>query len=130
MDGCRRQRAVGRSRDRRCPLIARLWSAQATPAQAPAYAEHLRTQVVPELRCVDGYAGAMLLKRETPDADAVELTVITLWQSLDSIRGFTGTDVEGAVVANEAAAVLTQFDDRVRHYEVVVKDDATIQGQQ
>ena len=102
-------------------MIARLWSAQTTPAQVPAYAEHLRSRVMPELMSVDGYAGAMLLKRET--SGEVELTVITLWQSLDSIRGFAGDDLEGAVVADEAAAVLTHFDDRVRHYEVIVKDD-------
>jgi heme-degrading monooxygenase HmoA len=63
----------------------------------------------------------MLLERAV--ADAVEVVVITFWQSLDSIRGFAGHDLEGAVVAEEAAALLTQFDRRVRHYEVAVKDD-------
>ena len=102
-------------------MIARLWSAQTTPPQAPVYAEHLRRQVLPELRAVDGYAGAMLLKRET--SGEVELTVITLWQSLESIRGFARDDLEAAVVAAEAATVLTRFDDRVRHCDVVVQDD-------
>lgn len=103
-------------------MIARLWSARTTPAHAPAYAEHLRNQVLPELQSVDGYAGALLLEQETPDSDAVELIVITLWQSLDAIKGFAGPDVEGAVVADEAVAVLTDFDRRARHYEIVVAD--------
>ena len=47
----------------------------------------------------------------------------TFWRSVDSVRGFAGADVEAAVVAEEAAALLTQFDRRVRHYEVAVKDD-------
>jgi heme-degrading monooxygenase HmoA len=63
----------------------------------------------------------MLLERAV--ADAVEVVVITFWQSLDAIRGFAGHDLAGAVVAEEAAALLTQFDRRVRHYEVAVKDD-------
>ena len=102
-------------------MIARVWSAQTTPAQAPAYVEHLRTQVLPAVRRVDGYGGAMLLERAIPGA--VEIIVLTFWQSLDLIRGFAGADLEGAVVAEEAAALLTQFDRRVRHYDVAIKDD-------
>jgi heme-degrading monooxygenase HmoA len=103
-------------------MIARIWSAETTPAQAPAYADHLRSQVLPAVGKVDGYAGAMLLKRA--GTDGVEIIVITFWQSLDSIRGFAGTDIEEALVAEEAAAFLTQFDRRVRHFEVVVTDPA------
>lgn len=102
-------------------MIARFWSAQTTHARAPAYAEHLRNQVLPAVRKVDGYAGGMLLEREVPDG--IETIVITFWQSLDSIRGFAGADLEEAVVADEAASLLTQFDQRVRHYELTVKDD-------
>ena len=103
-------------------MIARLWSARTTPAQAPAYVEHLRTQVLPAVRGVDGYAGAQLLQRAGPDE--VEILVITWWRSLEAIRGFAGDDLEGAVVADEAAALLTDFDRRVRHYELVISDDA------
>ena len=102
-------------------MIARVWSAQATHAQAPAYVEHLRTKVLPTVRAVAGYGGAMLLERASPAA--VEIIVITFWRSVDAIRGFAGEDLEGSVVADEAAALLTQFDRRVRHYEVAVKDD-------
>jgi heme-degrading monooxygenase HmoA len=101
-------------------MIARIWSAQATQAQAPAYADHMRTHVLPTLRKVDGYTGAVLLERA--NSDAVEIIVITWWRSFDAIRDFAGADLEGAVVAEEAASLLTQFDQRVRHYEVTVKD--------
>ena len=102
-------------------MIARVWSAQTTGAQASAYVEHLRTQVLPAVRRVDGYRGAMLLERAAPEA--VEIIVLTFWRSLDAINGFAGADLEGAVVAEEAVALLTQFDRRVRHYEVAVQDD-------
>jgi heme-degrading monooxygenase HmoA len=102
-------------------MIARVWSARTTAAHAPAYVEHLRTQVLPALRRVEGYGGATLLERAAPEG--VEIIVLTFWQSLDAIRGFAGADLEGAVVAEEAAALLTQFDRRVRHYEVAVHDD-------
>jgi heme-degrading monooxygenase HmoA len=102
-------------------VIARFWSARATRAEAPAYAEHLRAHVLPDLRAVDGYDGAMLLERDT--ADGTEILVLTLWRSLDAIRAFAGDDVEEAVVADEAAKVLTDFERRVRHYELVVRDE-------
>jgi len=101
-------------------VIARFWSAKAKPAQAPAYASHLKSHVIPTLRKLDGYSGAMLLER--PSSGEVEITVVTYWRSLDSIRGFAGDDAETAVVANEAASLLTEFDRRARHYEVVVTD--------
>src|SRR6266852_4442038 len=68
----------------------------------------------------DGYVGALLLQRDA--AESVEVLVITWWRSLEAIRRFAGADLERAVVADEARAVLTQFDRRVRHYEVVVED--------
>jgi heme-degrading monooxygenase HmoA len=102
-------------------MIARVWSAQTTRSQAPAYAEHLRTEVLPAVRKLGGYCGAMLLERVS--GDAVEIIVTTYWKSLDAIRDFAGPHVENAVVAEEAAELLTQFDPRVRHYEIVVKDE-------
>ena len=101
-------------------MIARLWSADTTPAQAPAYAEHLRTRVLPALNAIEGYAGGTLLERTTPAA--VEIVVITWWRSLEAIRGFAGADLEHAVVADEAARLLTRFDHRVRHFTMVAED--------
>jgi cytidine deaminase len=102
-------------------MIARVWSAQATPAQAPAYVEHLRSQVLPTLRKLDGFGGARLLERTT--GAGVEILVVTFWRSLDSLRRFAPADLEEAVVAEEAIALLTNYDRRVRHYEVVVSEE-------
>ena len=102
-------------------MIARLWSAEARPAQAPAYKAHLEKLVLPAIRKMEGYAGAMLLEREKDSS--VEIIVITWWRTLDAIREFAGADLEEAVVADEAAALLTSFDRRVRHYELVVREE-------
>jgi heme-degrading monooxygenase HmoA len=97
-----------------------LWSARTTIAQAPAYARYLENHVFPELRGIDGYLGARLLERSS--AGDVELLVITEWQSLESIRQFSGEDLERAVVSAEAATLLTDFDPRARHFVVVAAD--------
>jgi heme-degrading monooxygenase HmoA len=98
-------------------MIARVWSARTTRVEAPKYAAHLRERVVPEIEQIDGYEGVVLLQRE--DGDRVEITVITYWRSLDAIRAFAGRDVDRAVVGEEAAAMLTDYDRRVRHHEVI-----------
>jgi len=66
------------------------------------------------------------LERAVPDG--VEILVLTFWRSLDAVRGFAGDDLGRAVVAEEAAALLTRFDREVRHYEVAVRDDANADG--
>lgn len=101
-------------------MIARVWTARTAPARAAAYAEHLRARVLPQLRRLDGYAGASLLRR---DADGeTELIVVTRWRSLDAVRAFAGDDPDAAVVEDEAASLLTRYDTRVRHYEIVTED--------
>ncbi len=60
---------------------------------------------MPTLRTADGYAGATLLTRDV--ADGVEIVVVTWWRSLESIGGFADGDLESAVVAEEAEALLT-----------------------
>src|SRR5262249_49971131 len=95
------QPAVRYAFDWRRAMIARLWSAKATPSQALAYADHLKNHVLPAMRMVDGYAGAMLLERQADGA--VEIIVITRWRSLDAIREFAGADLDEAAVADEAS---------------------------
>jgi heme-degrading monooxygenase HmoA len=98
-------------------VIARYWSATTTPGKFPKYAQHLSSAVFPELRRLVGYEGGKLLQRET--GGNVEVIVLTFWKSIDSIRAFAGDDIERAVVPDEAAALLTNFDQRVKHFEIV-----------
>lgn len=100
--------------------ILRRWSAHTTEAQLPKYLEHFSKNVLPELRRVPGYLGASVSLRR-PEGE-VEIVVETNWRSLESIRAFAGADVEAAVVPDQAAALLTSFDRRVRHSEIVMTD--------
>jgi heme-degrading monooxygenase HmoA len=101
-------------------MIARLWSARASAPQSRAYLEHFNRCVVPKLRELEGYVAAAVLTRS--EDRTVEILVATLWRSLEAIQKFAGPDVEAAVVAAEAAALLSAFDRRVRHFEVVNTD--------
>jgi heme-degrading monooxygenase HmoA len=101
-------------------MIARLWSAVTTPENWPAYEQHFIESVVPELRAIQGYVAANLLKRQVEDQ--VHLTVLTFWHSLEAIDVFTGEDREAAVVASHASALLISYDKRVQHFGLAFAD--------
>jgi heme-degrading monooxygenase HmoA len=101
-------------------MISRVWRATATPDGALGYAQHFQSHVVPALAGIDGYQGAMLLQSTTNDV--VDLIVVSMWASEDAIRQFAGSDLQQAVVADDARRVLRSFDDKVRHYSVVAHD--------
>ena len=100
-------------------MIARLWRGQATNAQADAYFRHVTGTVFPSLKDLAGHRGAWLLRRQAEGQ--TEFLALTLWESLDSIRAFAGDDIATAIVEPEARAVLADFDDFARHYEVAFK---------
>jgi heme-degrading monooxygenase HmoA len=101
-------------------MIARLWSARTTQAKSQAYLQHFSSAVLPALREFDGYISSTVLTR--PSSNETEILVITVWQSFSAIDVFAGRDREAAVVAPEAAALLTDYDRRVRHFEVSTTD--------
>jgi heme-degrading monooxygenase HmoA len=98
-------------------MILRTWYGRATAANASGYVEHFRTNVVPELRAIAGFRGA-LLSGDHRDGE-VEFFVQTRWESMDAVRAFAGDDPSRAVVEPEAVAVLSSFDKVVRHYEIL-----------
>jgi uncharacterized protein YciI/heme-degrading monooxygenase HmoA len=102
--------------------VLRHWSARTSQSQLPKYLDHVSKNVLPELRRVNGYLGATVSVRHL--GNEVEILVATSWRSLESIRNFAGPDLEAAVVAPEGAALLTNFDRRVRHYEIALSDQA------
>ena len=98
-------------------MIIREWRGRARRSQADAYPRHFRERVISELRDVPGFMGAQLSRRDVDGG--VEFLVLTQWQSMDAIRGFAGTEVDKAVVEPGAAAALVEFEECVRHYEIV-----------
>ncbi|MBA2683919.1 MAG: antibiotic biosynthesis monooxygenase [Gemmatimonadaceae bacterium] len=98
-------------------MIARTWSARTTPALEPAYIEFFTRTVLPELTDIDGFVDVMLMRQER-DGEILIL-VTTKWTSRDAIRGFAGDQIDRAVVEPQAAAVLTSFDERAQHWEIL-----------
>ena len=104
-------------------MIARMWSGVAGADTVDAYLAHLRDVTFRALESVPGHRGAYVLRR--PSADRVVVTVITMWDSIDAIRRFSGDDVEAAVVPPEAQALLASWDTRAVHWQVAHAPDHT-----
>jgi hypothetical protein len=106
-------------------MIARIWRGWTTREKADAYEQIVTTQVLPEIatRNLDGYHGAYLLRREIEGE--VEFSTIMLFDSIDHIRAFTGEDYAVAHVPAEARTVLSRFDERSAHYEILLSPDAS-----
>ncbi|MFL6120328.1 hypothetical protein [Actinophytocola sp.] len=94
-------------------MIVRTWSARATGAGAADYQHYFEKTLLPELRALAGFRGALLLTR--PLGEVVELTAHTMWASLAAIEAFAGSDVTAAKVEPEALAMLTESDVTVVH---------------
>jgi heme-degrading monooxygenase HmoA len=103
-------------------MIARIWAARATRANAQVYSQHFEEEVIARVRTIRGYVGGSLLMMDR--GENVEILVITRWQSMDAIRSFAGDDVEVAVVADAAQRVLLSWDERVRHFAIALDDVA------
>jgi heme-degrading monooxygenase HmoA len=89
----------------------------AQPNQAQNYVKHLRTVTFPALRKLTGFVSASILSRRL--GNGIEFLIVTQWDSLDAIARFAGPDVEAAVVPPEGAAMMIEYDRRVRHFEVI-----------
>jgi heme-degrading monooxygenase HmoA len=99
-------------------VIARIWHGWTSPENAPAYERFLRDKMFPSIHDVPGFLGADLLRRDL-DGEVAFIT-ITRFESLESVRAFAGKDYEQAVIEPEARRLLSRFDERSAHYELVL----------
>jgi hypothetical protein len=100
--------------------MVRTWSARATEAGAEDYRNYFSTTLLPELRSLAGFQGALLLTRSA--GELVELTAHTMWESLAAIEAFAGEDVTAAKIEPEALAMLREGDERVVHRTAVLAE--------
>jgi antibiotic biosynthesis monooxygenase (ABM) superfamily enzyme len=99
-------------------VILRIWHGWTSEANADAYEELLRTEIIAgiEARDVPGYRGIELGRRSV--AGEVEFVTVMRFDTLASVRAFAGSDYEQAVVPPAARALLARFDERSAHYEI------------
>jgi heme-degrading monooxygenase HmoA len=98
-------------------MIIRIWHGRTAAERADEYAAFLQRTAIPDYRVVPGNEGALVLRRAGTAGD--EFLTVSLWTSLDAIRGFHGDDIEVAKYYEEDEEFLLEFEPTVVHYEVV-----------
>src|SRR5881409_1668614 len=96
---------------------ARLWHGATPAARADDYAAYLRKTGVKDCRATPGNRGVQVLRRTI--GDQAHFLFISFWDSMDSIRGFAGADVERAHYYPEDATYLLELEPTVSHSEVL-----------
>jgi heme-degrading monooxygenase HmoA len=101
-------------------MISRVWYGWTSPERADAYEKLLIETIFPGIQDKDipGYRGLDLLRRNIENE--VEFVTIMWFDSIDSVRAFSGEDYEVAVVPPKARELLSRFDERSAHYDVKV----------
>lgn len=102
-------------------MISRIWHGWTTPQNADKYETLLKEEIFIDIqeRHIRGFKGIQLLRRTVNDE--VEFVTIMMFESLDALREFAGEDYEQAVVPVKARKLLSRFDERSQHYEIIVE---------
>ena len=100
-------------------MICRLWRGWTTPENAGAYETIVRGEVIPgiEARRIPGFRHIDLMRRDL--GGEVEFQTLMWFDSLDAIVAFIGEDYAVSHVPVAARAVLSRYDDRAVHFEII-----------
>ena len=97
-------------------MVARHWRGWTTIEDAAAYENLLKNNVLPELRKIEGYRGGYILRSDR--LEEVEFVVINLFESLEAVKRFAGSDYETPVFEPEAKRLLCRIEPLANHYDV------------
>jgi hypothetical protein len=100
-------------------VICRVWRGVTTAENAPKYEKVVREKVIPDIeaRRIPGFFHIDLARRAL--GEGYEFLTIMWFNNLESITAFMGEDYEVAHVPDEAKSVLSSYDERSLHYEVL-----------
>ena len=100
-------------------MICRLWRGWTLPEQADAYERIVRGEVIPgiETMRIAGFRHIDLMRRDC--GAEIEFQTLMWFDDLAAVRAFVGEDYSVSHVPEAARAVLSRFDERASHYEVI-----------
>lgn len=102
-------------------MIARVWRGWTAVSRADEYVEYLNRTGVPGLSGTPGNGGVYVLHRDLGDGRA-EFVVMSLWDSLESVKAFAGDDVTVARFYPQDDEFLVDREWNCDHFEVDVAD--------
>ena len=98
-------------------MIVRTWHGVTPEAKVDAYMAYLRETGIREYRETPGNRGVYVLVRR--HGGRADWLIVSLWDSIDAIRGFAGPDIEKAVFYPRDREYFLEMDPTASHYDVV-----------
>ncbi len=97
-------------------MIARHWRGWTKLEDAETYESLLKSKVFPSLQSIEGYRGGYILRND--GGHESEFVVVNLFESLEAVQRFAGSDYKVPVFEPEAKQLLCRFEPVAMHYRV------------
>jgi heme-degrading monooxygenase HmoA len=98
-------------------MIVRLWRGVVPTAKAAEYIEYQKQVGPPGYREIPGNLGVYVLGRDL--GETYEVSMLTFWDSWESIRAFAGDPVDRAKYYEHDFEYLIEAPETVEHFEVL-----------
>ncbi|WP_428023447.1 hypothetical protein [Arcobacter sp.] len=98
-------------------MIAREWKAKFPHKHKEGFTKYLYETGIKDTSIVKGYLGSQIFTRDLEES--VEITLITYWDCIDSIKAFSGENINIAKLYPEDDKYELNPDTFVLHYEVI-----------
>lgn len=98
-------------------MIARIWRGATAASKADEYFDYLNKIGIPDYRATKGNCGVFVLRRL--ENDEAHFLLLTLWESIEAIKNFAGSEIERARYYPEDEKFLMELDPNVRHFDVL-----------
>ena len=103
-------------------MIARIWHGKTPASKGEAYKEFTLKTAIPDYQSIPGCLSLNFLYRI--ENNEAHFTLITYWDSIESIKKFAGADYEKAKYYPEDKNFLLEFEEEVVHHEVFYASNA------
>jgi len=100
-------------------LIARLWHGRTRLSDADEYAEFMKVRAAPDYGSLDGLERLYFLRRD--EGDVAHFLLVTMWDSMDSVRQFAGDEPEKAKYYPEDDDFLLEKEETSALYDVFLE---------
>lgn len=102
-------------------MIIRIWSGEALQENAEEYRQQFNEIYLKRFREISGFRGVEVLERV--HHNRVEFVVVSRWETMDAIHEYAGhKHPDHAVLEQETIEALESFDDKVKHYVLVLEE--------
>ena len=98
--------------------MARIWKGVTREEDTAKYLAYLKATGLKEYAAAKGNVGTYVLTRQA--GGNTEFLLLSLWRSMDDVRGFAGVEVEKAVYYPADKEFLLEMVPTVEHYEIAL----------